>query len=102
MEYGNGKLISKNCQKGIYNFKKYGIIKIEIGSHKNVVAIKEYFIDTFSNGQAENVSFYCLLITTAKAIIKANAKMVVKIQAVKSNIIICSIVCSIISTTSLS
>jgi len=62
----------------------------------------EKCLDTFSNGQAENVSFYCLLITKAKAIIKANAIIVVVIQAVKRKIIICNIVSSIISITSLS
>lgn len=43
-----------------------------------------------------------LLIIIDKTIIKANAIIVVIIQAAKSNTIICNIVCSIISITSLS
>lgn len=43
-----------------------------------------------------------LLIIIDKTIIKANAIIVVIIQVAKSNTIICNIVCSIISITSLS
>ena len=87
--------------KGIYKITKYGIIKIEIGSHKNVVAIKGWFKITSLIASRDVISLY-LLIIIDKTTIKANAIIVVIIHEVKSNIIICNIVCSIISITSLS
>ena len=99
MGYGTGKIIYKNCQKGIYKNEKHGIIKI--GSHKNVVAIKVWFKITSLIARRDVILLY-LLIIKAKAIIKANAIIDVVIHAVKSNIIICNIVSSIISITSLS
>jgi len=72
-------------------------IKIGNGETTNVVCLLRYVKKHISNGQITDVFFigyFCLLIITTSAIIKANVMIVTDIKPVKSNFIINNNICT--------
>ena len=69
------------------------IIKIGNGETTNVVCLLRYVKKHISNGQITDVFFigyFCLLIITTNAIIKANVMIVTDTKPAKSNMINCN------------